>query len=112
LRDGYLQRCDETEALLSLLRVMAMTPQGSWSASPQFGLRQLLEQSRLRADAVQAALADVNRSLDVLGVRQFHVAAIARESARGQTTGEWVVTLESADEPGKTVALRFGGGSD
>jgi hypothetical protein len=112
LRGGYLQQCDEAGALLSLLHVMASTPQGSWAGCPQFGLRDLLEQSRTRPEKVQAALAELNRALELLRIQHYRAASIVCESAPGDQVGRWVVTLESVDNPGRTCSLRWAGHAD
>ena len=89
---------------------MALTPQGSWAASPPFGLRDFLEQSRARPEKIQQALGEVNRALRGLGVLHYRAVTITPESMRGEEVGRWVVTLESVDEPGKT--LRWGDGGN
>jgi len=94
------------------MRVMAVTPHGSWAGSPQFGLRDLLEQSRTRPEKVQLALTELNRALQTLGIDRYRAAGIVCESAPGDDAGRWVVTLECVDDPAKTCSLRWSGKAD
>jgi hypothetical protein len=88
---------------------MAITPQGSWAGSGPFGLRDLLEQSRLRPEKVQTALAELNRALRALGLDAYRAAAIERESPIGDDTGRWTIRIESVADPTRTYALRWNG---
>lgn len=108
-RQGFLQRCDEAEAVLSLLRVMANTPHQSWAGSPHFGLRELLEQSRARPEKVQFALEEMNRALETLGVTGFRVASITPDSSPGDEASRWVVKLVSTVDSAKTYSLQWSG---
>ena len=106
---GFLRRSDRAEAVLALVRVMANTPYGSWAGSSHFGLRELLEQSSTRPEKVQVAMEEMNRALEDLGIRDFRVDAITRESAAGAEVGQWTVTLVSTTDPAKTCSFGWGG---
>jgi hypothetical protein len=95
--------------VLSLVRVMANTPQASWAGCPHFGLRDLLEQSSLRQEKVQVAMDQINRALEDLGITNFRVEAITRDSATGAEVGQWTITLASTTEPGRTFSAGLGG---
>ena len=88
---------------------MANTPQGSWTGCPQFGLRDFLEQSNARSERVQVAVDQINRALEDLGVMNFRVEAVTRDSVAGAEVGQWTITLASTAEPGRTFSLRLGG---
>src|SRR5215475_1964841 len=60
---GFLERCEEPRAILSLLELMAATPGGSWAACPAFGLRDLLESGRQHDDAPRLAAERANLAL-------------------------------------------------
>jgi hypothetical protein len=89
---------------------MAATPRGSWPGGSQFGLRDLLEQSRMRPEKVQLALGEMNRALQSLDIRHYRAVGISCESAPGEEMGRWIVTLASVDDPAKI--LRWGGGAE
>jgi hypothetical protein len=107
LREGFLRRCDESEAILSLLRVIANTPHGSWEGGRHFGLRELLDESRARPDRVQVAVEEMNLSLDSLGITNFRVESIQCESAPADEASRWVVTLVSTVDRTKTYSLAW-----
>jgi hypothetical protein len=109
LDEGFLRRCDGPEAVLSLVRVMANTPQGSWAGCPHFGLRDLLEQSSLRQEKVQLAMDQINRALQDLGITSFRVEAMNRDSAAAAEVGQWTITLASTAEPGRTFSAGLSG---
>jgi len=107
LDKGFLQRCDGPEAVLSLVRVMANTPRGSWVGCPNFGLRDLLEQGNTRSEKAQLAKDEINRVFEDLGITNFRVEAVTRDSLSGAEVSQWTITLSSAAEPGKTFSVGF-----
>lgn len=84
---------------------MATTPSGSWSACPQFGIRDLLEQGNVRSEKAQVAMDQINRTLEDLGITNFRVEAMTRDSVAGAEVGQWTITLASTVEPGRTFSL-------
>lgn len=102
-------QCDEAEALTSLLGIMAATPRGSWRGDPLFGLRDLLEQSRLRPEKARLAVEELNRALLALDIRSCRVTAIESRSTPEHGSTEWVVMLESADGSGKSWSVEWNG---
>ena len=86
---------------------MAHSPQGSWAGCSSFGLRDLLEQSNMRPEAVQQAMERINRTLEDLGVSNFQVEAIKNESPAGAATAQWSVTLVSKLDRTKTYQLEW-----
>jgi hypothetical protein len=109
LNGGFLQRCDEPEAVLALLRVMANTPYGSWAGCPQFGLRELMEQTSARRESVQLTVQEMNNVLQELGIVNFRVEGITRESPPGAEISSWVVTLAATSDPARTFSFEWSG---
>jgi hypothetical protein len=93
------------QAVLSLIRVMATTPHGSWKGCPHFGLRNFLEQARGRPDSSQAALQEVNLALKDLGIVNLRVESFVKEAQQERDVDSYVVTLASTSEPGKTYSV-------
>jgi hypothetical protein len=107
LNGGFLRRCDEPEAVLALLRVMANTPVGSWAGCPRFGLRDLMEQNGARREKVDQSVQAMNQVLQELGVVNFRVETVTRESPAGSEVSQWVVTLAATSDPGKTFSFAW-----
>ena len=97
LRDGgMLQRTEETSALLALLQMMAVTPGGAWTACPSFGLRDLLESGRQRADSPRLALERANQAFEDMGITGYRVQEILRENAQRTDFDVYTITLVAA----------------
>lgn len=77
---------------------MARTPGGSWKACPNFGLRDLLESARSRADAPRLAMERANAALHDLGFADFSVEEIVREVSERRDYDVYTVTLVSGGE--------------
>jgi hypothetical protein len=90
---GMLHRTEESAALLSFLHVMAITPGGSWTACPNFGIRDLLESGRQRADSPRLAMERANRAFDDLGITGYRVQEIARENTQRSDFDVYSITL-------------------
>lgn len=95
---GFLHRSDRSAAILFLMQLMARTPGGSWKACPSFGIRDLLEDARLRADAPRLALERANAALQELGFTEFTVEEIVREVSERRDYDVYSVTLVSGNE--------------
>lgn len=101
LRDGgYLQRSEEPAAILVLLQLMAATAGGTWAACPVFGLRDLLEAGRQRADAPRLATERANQALADLDIQGFRVEEIVREATQRLDLDVYTVTLASTRDAG------------
>lgn len=93
------------QAVLSLIRVMATTPHGSWKGCPHFGMRDFFEQARTRPELPQAAIQEVNLALSDLGITGFRVESIARDPQVKRDVDEYSVKIASTTEGGKTYSL-------
>ena len=92
--NGFLRREESSSAIISLLQVMARTPQGTWPACPLFGLRDLFENSRLQADAGSRAMARINEALLDLGITSYTVTDVTRELSQGREVDTYSLTLQ------------------
>jgi hypothetical protein len=106
-RDAFLRRTGEDEAVLQLLRVMALTPHGSWAACPHFGIRDLFEQARMRPELPQIAVQEANLALQDLGITNYRVAAIAKEGPANRDTDSYVVTIAAVAPGAAPLTLRI-----
>jgi hypothetical protein len=106
LNKSFLQRCDEVDAILALIRVMAVTPNGSWAGSRHFGLRDLFEQARMHPELPAQAVQEVNRALEDLGITHYRVQAIVKDPQAKQDEDSYTVTLISSDAGGQTVSRK------
>jgi len=107
---GFLERCEEQAAMLSLLQLMAATPGGSWAACPSFGLRDLLESGRQRDDVPRLAAERANRALAELGLHNFRVGEFVREPGERLDLNVYTATLvatEPAESFSTTVTTTF-----
>ena len=104
LENGFLRRVDEPTAILSLLEMMARTPHGSWPGNAQFGLRDYLHSSS-RSEGLKAVLDELNRTLGDLGIQNYRVESLDRETASGEGFVVFAVTLASTD--GQKQILRI-----
>lgn len=93
---GLLRRTDRTVSVLSLLQIMARTPQGSWGACPEFGLRDLFEEGRQRADLPRLVAERINRSLADLGMPEFAVTEVVRELSANRAMDSYSIRLQDA----------------
>ena len=102
---GLLVRDTQVSALIDLLQVMARTPAGSWAACPEFGLRDLFENQRLRADVARIAMERTNRVLEDLGLGEFTITEVVRELSANRDTDTYSITIVRAarDERFTTV---------
>jgi hypothetical protein len=95
---GFLQRTEHSAAILSFLQLMARTPGGSWKACKDFGIRDLLESGRQRADIPRLALERANAALQQLGFTGLVVEEIVREVSERSDYDVYVITLSSGAE--------------
>jgi Holliday junction resolvasome RuvABC DNA-binding subunit len=86
------------------MQLMARTPGGSWKACQNFGIRDLLEAGRQRADVPRLALERANAALQELGFTDFNVEEIVREVSERRDYDVYTITLSSgADRYTTTV---------
>lgn len=95
---GFLRRTDRSAAILSLMQWLARTPGGSWSACRSFGIRDLLENGRRRADVPELARERANAALQELGFSDFRVEEIVREVSERRDYDVYSITLSSNTE--------------
>lgn len=94
--NGLLQRQNTADAVISMLQVMARTPAGSWAGCPSFGLRDLFENGRQRADVARLAMERINETFRELGMETFSVSEVIRELSPGRDTDTYSITVEQA----------------
>lgn len=94
--NGLLRRDDGTASVLALLQMMARTPQGSWQGCLNFGLRDLFEDQRMRADAARLAQQRINEAFRDLGITHYTVTEVVREFAAQQETDVYAITLQNS----------------
>ena len=92
--NGMLQRTQPAASLVGLLQLMARTPRGSWAGCPSFGLRDLFENSRVRADTARLAMERINETLTDLDLRSYKVTEVVREISPGRDTDTYSIVLE------------------
>lgn len=92
---GLLKRSEKVSAILSLIQFMAVTPGGSWKACPSFGIRDLLENGRQRADTQRLAQERANKALQELGFTDFVVEDLVREISEQRNLDVYTVTIVS-----------------
>ena len=91
---GLLERNDAQGSIVALLQMMARTPQGSWAGCPGFGLRDLFEEGRLRADAARLAQQRIEETFRDLGITRFAVTEVVREIGGQREVDVYAVTLQ------------------
>ena len=91
--NGLLRREESVGSLLALLQVMARTPAGSWAGCPEFGLRDLFEDGRQRADLARVAMERTNRVLAELGIDEYRVAEVVREVSANRDIDTYSITI-------------------
>ena len=95
--NGLLRREDEIASVLGLLQVMARTPAGSWAGSANFGLRDLFEGQRQRADVARIALERLNEVFKDLGITNYVVTEVVRELSSQREVDTYAITIARPD---------------
>ena len=93
--NGLLQRTEKSASVLALLQMMARTPAGSWKAYPEFGLRDLFEGGRQRADIARAVAERINANFKELGVEGYTVTEVVREISPNRDADTYSITMEN-----------------
>ena len=87
LTNGFLRRVEEPEAVLMLIRIMAMTPKGSWPACSSFGIRDLLEDSSKRGAGLAGGVRQVNEGLRDMGIDTYWLESLEWEEGSKPEAG-------------------------
>ena len=95
--NGLLRRQDEMASILGLLQVMARTPAGTWAGAPRFGLRDLFEVQRNRADLARITMQRINDSFLDLGIISFSVTEVVRELSSHREIDTYSITISKVD---------------
>jgi hypothetical protein len=99
LENHFLGRTDEVQAVITLIRLMAASPGGSWTGSRNFGVRDIFEGARANPNAARDAAERMNRALSDLCITSYRVASILKEAPASPDIDAYVVKLvSSADE--------------
>ena len=107
LERGFLKRGPSVNAIVDLVSVMAKTPHGSWIGSRHFGLREFFEESRAQPGLPWQALQELNLALEDLGILDYRVQEIVKESPARADTDAYVVKIVSTSEGGQAHSLRL-----
>lgn len=95
LENDFLRRTDEVQAVITLIRLMAATPGGSWKGGRNFGVRDIFEGARTNPNAARDAADRMNRALNDLYITSYRVGSILREAPSNPDVDSYVVTLVS-----------------
>jgi hypothetical protein len=107
LKKAFLDKCDEREAILRLVRIMAQTPNGSWSGGKHFGVRNFFEfeNARRRREASREACEEINKALLDLDITHYRVESLVKEAQTDRDVDSYVVTLASTDSKGEIYTM-------
>jgi hypothetical protein len=103
---GWLVRSSPKRVLLDLIRVMALTPEGTWPPDPEFGMRSYFE-SAWRTGLPQRAVDALNRSLERLGVFEYRVTAIEKIANHTSAEVSYSVEVVSSGRGQEFLELRL-----
>lgn len=104
---GFLKRCSRADAIVLLLSVMAKTPHGSWIGSPHFGLREYFEEARAHPELPAQAIEELNLALRDLGILDYRVQEISKESSVSAETDSYVLKILSSADGCSSHSLRL-----
>ncbi len=107
LEGGFLNRCPQVNAILSLVSIMAKTPHGSWIGSRHFGIREFFEDAHAQPSLPSHAIQELNLALEDLGILDYRVQEIVRESRTQAETDSYVCRIVSTSEGGQAYSLRL-----
>lgn len=109
LENSFLRRCGPEEAVVSLIRVMATTPHGSWAGGRHFGIRDLCTQARTRSEVPQEVVQELNRALEELGITSYCVQSIAKEPQSSRDVDSYVIEIVSVSDGSRVETVRVEG---
>jgi hypothetical protein len=101
LENSFLKRTGEPEAVLQLVEMMARTPQGSWPGCRAFGIRDLLEQVRMKPENVRRAVQSINEALTDLGITHYRLEGIQREPQTDRDVDVYSFTIAETGGEGR-----------
>ena len=107
LEGGFLRRCPKADAIVSLIRVMARTPHGSWIGSRHFGLREFFEEARAHPELPAQAVEELNLALQDLDIREYRVEEIVKEPQTQAETDAYILKIVSTAEDGQVHLWRL-----
>jgi hypothetical protein len=95
----------EEESLFSLLWVMTHTSRRGWRGSPDFGLGEVLVDIRRNHDASRAAVKQITRALEDLGVDWVRVVDLRWVGSEqpGEDSYAWTFVYPGKDNETKVV---------
>lgn len=111
LEGAFLKRTGEPEAVLQLISLMARTPSGSWPGCRTFGVRDLFEGMRLRPERLALVTESINATLIDLGITNFKLGAITRESGPYEESDVYSLTIVDTADAGRKYSIGVGGRS-
>jgi len=94
--NGLLKREERAASIVALLQMMARTPQGSWPACPDFGLRDLFEDRSLRSDSARLAMTRINDTFEQLAISGYIVTEVVRELSATREVDTYSITIEDS----------------
>jgi len=107
LEGGFLKRCPQVNAILSLVSIIAKTPHGTWIGCRHFGMREFFEDARAQPSLPSHAIQELNLALQDLGILDFRVQEIVKESRTHEETCTYVCRIVSTLEGGQALSLRL-----
>jgi hypothetical protein len=93
------------EAILTIIRLMASTPHGSWAACAHFGIRDFFEQARALPELPRRAVEEANLALQDLGIVDYRIEKISKEQQNEPDIDSYVVTLTGPGEAKRALKL-------
>lgn len=106
--NGRLAHAAGPEAsIIKLLEVMARTPRQGWRGAEAFGLRETLAELRVKYEAHQAAVKQINAVLDDLGIDWVRVDEIKCEPVAGDQSVSYLLTLSYVGKGTEMQELRL-----
>jgi hypothetical protein len=105
LENNFLGRTDEVQAVITLMKLMAATPGGSWKGSRNFGVRDIFESARTNPNAARDAAERMNRALSDLYITSYRVASILKEAPSSPDVDTYVVKLVSTADESRTYSV-------
>ena len=105
LENDFLRRTDEVQAVITLIRLMAATPGGSWKGSSNFGVRDIFEGARTNPNAARDAAERMNRALSDLYITSYRVGSILKEAPSSPDVDSYVVKLVSSVDESRMYSV-------
>jgi len=107
-KKSRLERCDEDEALLQLVKILIATEHQTWQAFPEFGLRDLVAGAAKSADKRAAMQEALNRVLDEFEMPWTATASPAKVEVRIAAQSTAITILFRHKKSGRTIPYTAG----